>query len=557
MSQRPVFFLRALLLCLCSFCLLPALFSSSTLAAGYARTSISHPQASTDIRQAVTLPVSHSSIRNSRSSSDPIAVISETYTLHFPNYIDFTLTASDAQSAINAATITIQFKDAAFSQNTEQHVVRTNSPARVITLRWHEDTSGDNFHYPGTPGQYYWALQDQANNQYIDKGSNFITLDTRFIWQHASQGLLHVYWYNRPPEFGQTLLTKAQASITHISRVLGAGLLHAINVWVYASNNDFHGALAPGAYEWIGGEAHPDLNEAFISAVDDQDDTLVRDMPHELSHLVLHQLVAQGLGDFVPRWFDEGMAVYNQFYHEPKMTFHLDQALSRHDLLRLDDIAAQFPANGDTVDLAYAQSWNLIDYMYKTFGQAKMTSLIQKMNNSQTDFSDDLTSALGEDQLHLENQWHLQLNQPPVLTADQVTPTPKPSVHNISPQTMPVDNTAPLLITLGGALILLPILALAALLLYLRCKSQRERAVQYAWQVASRPGPYMSFAYGMSENPYEGPVKGEMPRIVQPEPAAPTPWQFEYPPSSTQGFAGGGPAGGSVNFEERRDAPLE
>ena len=104
------------------------------------------------------------------------------------------------------------------------------------------------------------------------------------------------------------MLNKASASIQHIGSVLGNGLQHPINLWIYASNDDFHGALAPGSYEWVGGEAHPWLNEAFISVEDSNDNTLVRDMPHELTHLVFHQLIAQG--PIAPTWFDEGMAVY-------------------------------------------------------------------------------------------------------------------------------------------------------------------------------------------------------------------------------------------------------
>jgi hypothetical protein len=548
MSPRPIVFLLSLWCAL--FC--ASIFSGSALATGNAGTSFSQRQASTLARRALTLPASHSG-----SSDQPITISSETYTLHFPTSIDFTLTARDSQSTISAARLFIQFKDAVFSQDMEQHNISIARPARVITLHYHEDTRDANFHYPGTPVQYSWTLQDKANNQYTSPASNFTTLDTRFSWRHVAQGLLNVYWYNRPADFGQTLLNRARAAISHSSKKLGGALLHNINVWIYASPEDFHGALAPGSYEWIGGEAHPDLNEAFISAVDDQDTTLVRDLPHELSHLVLHQLVAQGIGDYVPRWFDEGMAVYNQFYHEPEMQFRLNQALARHDLLRLGDITSQFPANGDSAFLAYAQSWNLVSYMFKTFGQAKMAALVRHMNNAQASFDDDLTQALGEDQLHLENSWRLQLNQPPVVAAYQLTPAPTPVAHLLQPQSPPLDNTAPLLITLGGALIVLPILGVAALLLYQRGRRRREWSVQNARQVMAagfaQPGqpaqprrqePYLPFAFDPPENPYERPNTGEIPRIAQ----QPGPWQFEHPASYFRKQA---------NSEERKDAPQE
>lgn len=585
MLQRPYYFLRYMLLCLCSVFLLSMAFSANAFAAQ--RPLAVTSQTSMHRGQEFTSNVNHAR----SSSDDPIVVTSETYTIHFPNYIDFTMTASDLQSTLNQATIAITFNDATNSQNTKLRNVKISSPAKVITLHWRENTNGGNFHHPGTTVQYYWALQDQANHQHIDKTVTFTTIDTRFTWQHLTQGLLHVYWYNRSLDFGQTLLDKARASINHISQVLGAGLLHPVSLWVYASNDDFHGALAPGAYEWVGGQAYPYLNEAFISVVDDQDDTLVRDMPHELTHLAFHQLIAQGIGEMVPTWFDEGLAVYNQFYHEPELKFRLNQALATHSLLRLYDLVDGFPANGDTAYLAYAQSWNLMDYMYHTFGNAKMALLIQKMNNSQADFNDDLTQALGEDQLHLENQWRLNLGQPAVITPDQITPTPQPAIHTL-PQTMPVDNTAPVLIVLGSTLIVLPIVGLAALLIYQRRKQQHELAMQNAQQglaanfsmpqrpgTPDTPGPlfppgsryipptgqYIPFAYG-TENPYENGAAEAAPGATQRGSShihtstTNAPSQFEYPTYNEYSSLNGGTArgaGGDSNGVGKKRVPQE
>ena len=150
-------------------------------------------------------------------------------------------------------------------------------------------------------------------------------------------------------------------------------MLHPLNLWVYETADDFHGALAPNSYEWVGGIAFPTLSEAFISVSGSSDTTLIRDMPHELTHLVFHQLIAQGI--LAPTWFDEGLAVYNQQYHEPEMAARLDEALASHTLLRLSNISFSFPADANAAYLAYAQSWNMIGYMYNTFGQPKMARL--------------------------------------------------------------------------------------------------------------------------------------------------------------------------------------
>ena len=437
MSLRPIYLLRLLLICIISISFFSFAFSSKPASA----------------------------------FDSPIAILSQSDTVHFPAYIDFSLTAIDSTSPITSATIYITFKDVPYGGEME-YPVTINHPAQRISLNFRDDTSStQNFHSPGTPVEYYWVLQDNALRQSVALPQDFTTIDTRFSWQHLSQGLLQINWYNRPTSFGQLLLSKANDSITHISQVLGGGMLHTINLWIYSSNSDFHGALAPNSYEWVGGEAHPYLNEAFISVVDANDDTLVRDMPHELTHLVFHQLVAQG--PTPPIWFDEGMAVYNQLYHEPDMRARFQQALSTKTLLRLYTISDSFPADADQAYLAYAQSWDLIDYMYKTFGQSRMALLIQKMNNPQSDFDQELTAALGIDSLHLENQWRLHLGQSAILTPDQITPTAQPVVHP-TPTVISTDNTTPILLTTGMLLIFLPILGIIAIFAYQRRKRQQQ-----------------------------------------------------------------------------------
>ena len=126
----------------------------------------------------------------------------------------------------------------------------------------------------------------------------------------------------------EAILSQASMSIDNISKTLGAGLLHPINLWVYETDLDFHGSLAPGSYEWVGGVAFPTLEEASIVATGMNDYTLIRDMPHELTHLIFHQLIQYGAAgnNYPPTWFDEGLAVYNQAFREPDMKNRFDQA---------------------------------------------------------------------------------------------------------------------------------------------------------------------------------------------------------------------------------------
>jgi hypothetical protein len=422
------------------------------------------------------------------AESNPIRVQSETQSGAFPNAITFQLTAHDTAGSISQATLLLTSNLPFYID--ELHVVKIDHPSATITVTWREDTTGDHFLVPGTPITYTWELTDN-NGTYDLPQQQFTTTDTRFPWQHLTHGLLQINWYNRPASFGQAILSQALSSIQHISGNLGGGPEQPLTLWIYQTHDDFRTALTPSTHEWVGGIAFPSLDEAFIVVDSLSDETLIRDMPHELTHLVFHQLISQGID--APIWFDEGLAVYNQFYQEPEMSLRFKQALAAHALIPLKSLYFYFPADADQAYLAYAESWNLIAYMYQYFGTAKMTKLIRYMNNDDLTFQQDLTLAIGEDSDHLENQWHLSLNQPPTLNIAQPAPasSPEPAATHIST----TDSNAPLYMTLGILLVVLPLLGLIFLFSYQR----RTLAMRVVAQQPAALLPMLSPTYQQAD----------------------------------------------------------
>lgn len=411
------------------------------------------------------------------TSSNPITILSETYTISFPKAIDFQITVHDSISTVTQGNIYITSDAPRYFS--ESHAVTPVHPATSVTLHWHEDTSSTSFFPPGSHVKYYWQIQD-GTGSFAQAQQEFSTVDTRFSWQHQSLGLLQVNWYNRPASFGQIIVSQATTSLSRISNNLGGGLLHPINLWVYQTTDDFRGSLPSNTHEWVGGVAFPALDEAFIVVDSTNDTTLIRDMPHELTHLVFHQRIAQGIT--APVWFDEGLAVYNQLYQEPEMTLRLKKALDTHTLLLLKTLYFEFPANADQAYLAYAQSWNLVDYMYNTFGLNDMHALVQDMNSPQHNFAEDLQQALGVDAFQLENQWRISLHQPVIQGLDTGMLASHPARKSLPTPSL-TDSNAPLWLTLGILLIVLPICGLIALFTYqhrvlYRMPSSNERQNQ-------------------------------------------------------------------------------
>lgn len=405
-----------------------------------------------------------------------ITITAQSDTIDFPTALDFQMTAADSAGSITKATL---FLDDQSDSAPEQHDVTPASAGAKASFSWHEATTNDHFMPVGTQINYYWIVVDNVGNSTTGDTQKFQVTDTRFNWQHLTQGMFQVNWYNRPTDFGQTLKSHADTSLQHITGILGIGLTSPINIWVYQTTADFQASLPPDVHEWVGGISFPTLKQTSIVVEDTAAQTLQRDLPHELTHLVFHE----GLNIPVPVWFDEGLAVYNQLYHEPSMAQSFRNALARHSLLPLSSITDDFPTDSDQAELAYAESWNLVDYMYTTYGPKSMMAFIKSMHTESVDFNQDMVQALHIDTPHMENQWHLHNNQPATLTGSQATLLHPTMMPQKIPTVSTTDPYAPVWILLGILLIILPMTGFTSLVAYQRRSYRKAQIVQQAQQI--------------------------------------------------------------------------
>lgn len=424
------------------------------------------------------------------AAGTPFTVTARSQTVHFPDYIDINLTVQDSVSSITQATIVVSYVvNATYGdEQTVTHSVLTptNRAGQVVVLHDREDTTSNSFVTPGTAIQYHWELQDQAGHTFTDESQQFVAIDTRFSWHHLAQGMLEVNWYNQPDSFGQAVLRQASANLAHITKTLGSGPTTPLKLWIYADHADFAGAIGPYSYEWVGGEAYPSMGQAFFVIADDQAIALIRDMPHEMTHLVFAQIESRALS--VPLWFNEGLAVYNQLYHEPAMAAALQQALTDHTLIPLDQLDGSFPVDADKAYLAYAQSWNLVGYMYQTYGTEKMGTLLKTLNSPLMDLDGAAKQALGVDIAHLERQWQIHLNQPPTPGAPGSS---APATTNQPSGSLSALSTISTFLVIGGIVCIVGIVAGIALVLVTMRQRKRQMVQPYPTGVATTSAPDM------------------------------------------------------------------
>jgi hypothetical protein len=127
---------------------------------------------------------------------------------------------------------------------------------------------------------------------------------------------------------------------------------------------------------------------------------------HELSHVALHRAV---LGNSLPRWFNEGVAIHQSEVRLLPRMESLLRAAAQRSMLRLSELDKRFPDRPHEVNVAYAQSADVIGFLRRDRNdQRRFHHMIQSLRDGET-FDTALATAYGWTRVGLERQWRESL----------------------------------------------------------------------------------------------------------------------------------------------------
>jgi hypothetical protein len=127
---------------------------------------------------------------------------------------------------------------------------------------------------------------------------------------------------------------------------------------------------------------------------------------HELSHIALYRAVR---GTEVPRWFNEGVAIHQSEVRLLPRMESLLRAAAQRSMLRLAELDEHFPEHPHEVNIAYAQSADVIGFLRRSHNdQRRFHRMIQSLRDAET-FDTALAAAYGWTRAGLERQWRESL----------------------------------------------------------------------------------------------------------------------------------------------------
>lgn len=284
---------------------------------------------------------------------------------------------------------------------------------------------------PGVSGQFWWEIADSAGNRRTSGKKPFRIEDQRVQWQSLVEPRLALYWSGGGADFGKAIFARAVSAMDALQKDTGVVVEHQLQIFLYDKRADFLGALEPVVNDWVGGRAYTDYGITLINVSADNLKYGLVATPHELTHLIIHRKLGN-LGTVgLPRWFDEGLAMYYEFVPaalEPEYDRLLKRAIQDDTLLPLRTLSGNFATDARQAVLSYAQSFSVVDFIYRRYGKDKMAQLLSAFQRG--DGADAVfRQVLGVDTEGLEAAWRQDIGAKPraQVTRPVGAPTPFPT----------------------------------------------------------------------------------------------------------------------------------
>jgi hypothetical protein len=318
----------------------------------------------------------------------------------FPNSLGFEVRASSSASIVDVRLHYSVERDSFANVITEE--IPSFTPGNSVDASYTWDMRQSGGLPTGTIVDYWWTLADTSGRILTTAEQKITFEDTRFTWSDLASGNIDLHWYSGTQSFAQTLMSTAQNGLAGLEASTGASLSHPVSIYVYDNASDMQGAMI-FAQDWTGGATYPPYSTIVIGINNTNLSWGEGALVHELTHMVNYQMTANPYGG-LPTWLDEGLAMYSEGPLDSTFEVSLVAALQQDKLFTVRSMASPFSTDAALSYQEYAESYSLVDYLLATYGEAKMTALLETFHQGST-YDDALTRVYGLDMGVLYDKW--------------------------------------------------------------------------------------------------------------------------------------------------------
>ncbi|MDB4988344.1 MAG: hypothetical protein JWN04_3522 [Myxococcaceae bacterium] len=220
-------------------------------------------------------------------------------------------------------------------------------------------------------------------------------------------------YHESDAEIARELQVKLGASWRKVVTELGRDVSSDMTIRIARGPDDMRQLAPVGSPPpaYAVGVAYPSLGLVILSVVSPDSwfpPDIAAVMTHELSHIALYRAVQ---GHALPLWFVEGLATTQAGEHRLARVRTLWEAAVAGEVLPLDLVSSSFPTRPQSVNLAYAQSADLVRHLLQSSADRSRLSQLLGHVAEGMGFEQAVLSAYRIDLDYLEREWHQGLSE--------------------------------------------------------------------------------------------------------------------------------------------------
>jgi len=353
-------------------------------------------------------------IARGASAQSPIEVISSQQDYEFSQSLDFSLVAKSASPIVDVTLF--------FGRQGERLVRRVYpdfQPGPSVNVAYQEELESGQY-APGTVFRVWWQLKTDDGATLTTEPQTFEYTDRNQDWQKLAGQRVDLFWYGREQANAKKLLERAEEAISRLESDIGIVVEHRVRIYVYNSQNDMSRALSPRSAGYddrvltLGVAVGED---ALILLGTHRDSEMI--VAHELSHIVVG-LATDNPYAGLPRWLDEGLAMYAEGEMPEDNQRALDQGVKDDALLSVRSMTS-YSGQASQVDLFYGQAYSIVDFLLQEYGRDKLHELLAVFAKGSRQ-EDALQQVYGYGLDELDTRWRASLGLGPRRPAAESAP---------------------------------------------------------------------------------------------------------------------------------------
>ena len=334
------------------------------------------------------------------NADNGLSVLDSSVETDFPSRLNFSLSAAGNADIID---IRLHYRvDRMVHAQVTSEVYLEFEPAATVEVDWDWDMRKTGGLPPGTNVEYWWTIADATGNRVETEPSVVRFDDHRYDWRSLTRGKITIYWYRGDDSFAQELMSTAQQALLRLAEYTGVEPEQPVRMYIYGSSGDLLGSMIY-PQEWTGGVAFTRYSTVAIGIAPGSLDWGSRAIAHELTHLVIHQIIFNPYG-YLPTWLDEGLAMNAEGELSQSYRAVLGKAVAEENLISVRSLASPFSAYAEESYLAYAQSYSLVKFLSDAYGQEKMFELLNTFKQGSS-YDEALVRVYGFDMDGLDARW--------------------------------------------------------------------------------------------------------------------------------------------------------